>query len=405
MSLSQTLNKTCESFFEELSKRNTKDISWAFNVTPEWYNTDYNLFKTYGGHKSASYFNQMISSISIDAWKWLVVPKILKTIFDFFDQYYAPIILKQDPKNAPSAIESFKKNIQKGLISHVSELAECSFTDYFAFQFLCIEDLLNELNIETDLFKALKDSQVKEIIPLYTHLKRDIDEIENPITAATYLAARANWLDLAYDGHQSFPLVLFEEAAKVFSNKSLNSLIFEHPHFNDQDHLSHLQKDQDILYELDNSGEVIMDLFLIEQLINNGHRVTISAKSRPALNDVTIKDLHQILQNPVFSDLNQLMGDQLKLIENGSYSVGHLIWQSSDPFIQAYEHCDLMILKGQGHFHSRPIKSIDSKFKYSYQYKKPALYLMGIRSELTISAVKKLIPNPQAHSIFSLYQT
>ncbi len=48
-----------------------------------------------------------------------------------------------------------------------------------------------------------------------------------------------------------------------------------------------------ILYLLDNSGEIVFDKLLIEELLRKGKKVKAVVKGSPVLNDVTMDDARQ----------------------------------------------------------------------------------------------------------------
>ena len=60
---------------------------------------------------------------------------------------------------------------------------------------------------------------------------------------------------------------------------------------------------QEILWLADNDGEVIFDLAFVQDLVGCGHRITIVGKAEDASNDVTLADLHEMVNYPQFTEL------------------------------------------------------------------------------------------------------
>ena len=53
-----------------------------------------------------------------------------------------------------------------------------------------------------------------------------------------------------------------------------------------------------IVWLMDNDGEVVFDLWLIQLLLELGHQIAIVGKAVPASNDVTLTDLEEIINFP-----------------------------------------------------------------------------------------------------------
>ena len=96
-------------------------------------------------------------------------------------------------------------------------------------------------------------------------------------------------------------------------------------------------KATNILFLVDNSGEIVFDRFLIEMLPLD--RVTVVVKGGPIVNDATMEDA-------VVAGLT----DIVKVIDNGHDAQGTILSACSQPFLQAFEQADLIISKGQANF-------------------------------------------------------
>ena len=94
-----------------------------------------------------------------------------------------------------------------------------------------------------------------------------------------------------------------------------------------------------ILYLLDNAGEIVFDRHLIEALPKG--RVTAVVRGSPVLNDVTHADAEQ-------TGLKEIV----RVIDNGTDQPGTFLQQCSPEFLEAFAQADLVIAKGQGNYES-----------------------------------------------------
>ncbi|MCL5961872.1 MAG: ARMT1-like domain-containing protein [Chloroflexi bacterium] len=105
---------------------------------------------------------------------------------------------------------------------------------------------------------------------------------------------------------------------------------------------SRLKEVDEVLYLLDNSGEVLFDGLLISALRKRGLRVVVGVKSHPILNDVTREDLASL---PVEAD---------EVVETGAGVMGVVEKESSPEFLQRLRSMRLVIAKGMGHYETLP---------------------------------------------------
>ena len=108
-----------------------------------------------------------------------------------------------------------------------------------------------------------------------------------------------------------------------------------------------------IVWLIDNDGEAVFDLWLIEKLIDCGHQITIVGKATPASNDVTLTDLEEIINFPQFQNLrNAVIGGEVSLCSSGSKTVGTNLYQATPSFVNVLLDAELAISKGQGNFYT-----------------------------------------------------
>lgn len=98
-----------------------------------------------------------------------------------------------------------------------------------------------------------------------------------------------------------------------------------------------LSSAKNIMYLCDNSGEIVFDRFLIEDLPY--HKITCAVRGAPVINDATLEDAK-------YAGLTSLA----KTISNGSDAPGTVLQQCSEEFKCAFDRADLIVAKGQGNF-------------------------------------------------------
>ena len=104
-----------------------------------------------------------------------------------------------------------------------------------------------------------------------------------------------------------------------------------------------------LLWLIDNDGESVFDLWLIEALTESGHQITVAGKAAPAANDATLDDLHELAAHRCFPNLQgQIAVGDVNLISSGSNTVGTNLYQATGEFANALLDADLVISKGQG---------------------------------------------------------
>jgi uncharacterized protein with ATP-grasp and redox domains len=98
-----------------------------------------------------------------------------------------------------------------------------------------------------------------------------------------------------------------------------------------------VEKAESIMYIADNSGEIIFDKFLLENL--PAKKVTYVVKGGPIVNDATMEDA-----------ISTGVADLVRVIDNGHCAQGTILKDCSREFIIELEKADLIICKGQANF-------------------------------------------------------
>ncbi len=103
-----------------------------------------------------------------------------------------------------------------------------------------------------------------------------------------------------------------------------------------------LSKSSEVLYLLDNAGEIVFDKLLIK-IISERYRCKIFAavKEGAVLNDATLEDAKQIGLDEIAT-----------IITTGNDHIGICLEESSREFLNRLREADIVVAKGQGYYES-----------------------------------------------------
>ena len=101
-----------------------------------------------------------------------------------------------------------------------------------------------------------------------------------------------------------------------------------------------LSQASNILYIVDNAGEIVFDRFFIEIMkeYNEDIDVVVAAKSKPIINDATVSEAMEIMEGVA------------DVINSGMTVPGTIVERGSDRFRKLFFSSDIVISKGQGNF-------------------------------------------------------
>jgi uncharacterized protein with ATP-grasp and redox domains len=191
--------------------------------------------------------------------------------------------------------------------------------------------------LQRDPFQQIKSEYNQIALSRYPSLKRLVQESSDPLWTASRLAVAGNVIDFGI-----FTSVDIEGTVKRALHNPF--AVDEYQTFKDA-----LSGTEDVLYLLDNAGEIVFDRILVETLVSLGKRVVAVVKGSPVLNDCTRADA-------VETGLTEVC----EIIDNGSDAVGTIIEWTSAGFQKRYAQIQCVISKGQGNFEtvSDPKKTI-----------------------------------------------
>lgn len=178
-----------------------------------------------------------------------------------------------------------------------------------------------------DPFREIKSEYNQIALGLYPSLKKMVQESDDPLWTASRLAIAGNVIDFGI-----FTSVDIEGTVK----RAIHSPLSVDDYLSFKDALS---ETREMLYLLDNAGEIVFDRILIETLASYGKNVVAVVKGSAVINDCTEADAVE----------TGLIG-VCEVIDNGSDGVGTILEWTSRDFRQGYEKMPFIISKGQGNF-------------------------------------------------------
>ncbi len=181
--------------------------------------------------------------------------------------------------------------------------------------------------IGEDPYREIKYKYNEKVMSIYPELRKRVFGSKDLLWTASRMAIAGNIIDFGI-----FKSIDIDSAIQRAMNDDIE--VDDYNEFK-----KGIEKNSHILYLLDNSGEIVFDMLLIEVLKDMNKDVTAVVKGVAVINDATMDDIEQIgLKNIC------------RVIDNGSDAVGTIIQWCSDEFKSEFNSASLIISKGQGNF-------------------------------------------------------
>lgn len=196
----------------------------------------------------------------------------------------------------------------------------------------------NIVKLQAELFGKKQDySELKSkfnqfVMEKVPFLKNEIEKAEDSFKRAIQYGIVGNYIDFAVMEHVDENQLeqLFIDASEYVLDEAVYQAM-------KQDVCNAKQ----IVYLLDNCGEIVIDKLIIEviQRLNPQAEITAIVRGEEAMNDATIEDAEQVALN-----------DLVKVIGNGSDILGTCLKYISEEARTVIEEADVVLSKGQGNF-------------------------------------------------------
>ncbi|HDN83738.1 MAG TPA: DUF89 family protein, partial [Candidatus Altiarchaeales archaeon] len=200
-----------------------------------------------------------------------------------------------------------------------------------------------------DPLKELKDKVTEEVLGMLNKIEDKIFQQSDQLLAAVKVAIAANAIGFT----QLMQANKKEKQERIDIESEINKVLnLSEEELKDFDYSvlrSHLsRKGQNILYLLDNAGEIVGDLPFIKRLLQDGHRITLVTRAKPVSNDITREDVNKLIEK---NQIRKYFGDllnRINVISSGSPMMGTDLRFATEEFISAWREADFIIAKGEG---------------------------------------------------------
>lgn len=196
-----------------------------------------------------------------------------------------------------------------------------------------LADLVRELTGCGDLYeddKRQANARVRELLPELT----EMIEIErakpggDPLALVLELAIIGNYIDRGVEVHVDWEAELSNVSCSI-----------------DEAVLASFKRlaipGASVLMLGDNTGEIVLDTLLVEELNRLGCDVTYAVRSKPVINDATLADAQAV-------GMTRLC----RVVESGVDTPGTVLSRCTPDFLDRMRGADVILSKGQGNFES-----------------------------------------------------
>ncbi len=181
--------------------------------------------------------------------------------------------------------------------------------------------------------KRMSNEMALSILPELQVLIEEKEDFNEQFRTAALIAAAANAIEFDVTGRE-FSLT---ELRTIIENVEADLFI---------DHLDQFKElcksVNEVLYLMDNAGEIVLDMLLIKEIKRLGPRVIAVVRGGPVLNDATMIDAEEI----------GLADCADEVLDTGAPAIGVNLERNSEEFKELFHTAELIVAKGMGNFES-----------------------------------------------------
>jgi len=197
-------------------------------------------------------------------------------------------------------------------------------------------DLLVQKMSGKDPYESLKRMSNEMALGILPELQELVEEQKSTIAQfriGTLIAAAANAIEFDVTGRE-FSL---DELREILNNVETDLVV---------DHVNQFRElcegSKEVLYLLDNAGEIVLDMILIREIKKLGPKVIAVVRGGPVLNDATMIDAEEV-------GLGEC-ADEVR--DTGAPAIGVNLDRDSEEFIELFNSAELIVAKGMGNYES-----------------------------------------------------
>jgi hypothetical protein len=209
-----------------------------------------------------------------------------------------------------------------------------------------IHRLVRKMTGRDDPYSDLKDRYNRFAMDAYPRFKQLIAASPNPLETAVRLAIAGNIIDFGAN----------LEINQAVVDRTIEASLTAVPFGDIKEFFMAVSNAEKILYLADNTGEIVFDRLLIEEI--GPDRVTVAVRGGPVINDATMDDAR-------FCGLT----DMVDVVDNGADIPGTILDACSDSFIRSFQEADLIVSKGQGNYETLSETSVNRNVYFLFKTK------------------------------------
>ena len=197
-------------------------------------------------------------------------------------------------------------------------------------------DLLVQKMSGKDPYESLKRMSNEMALGILPELQGLIEEQESShaqFRMGTLIAAAANAIEFDVTGRE-FSL---DELRDILNNVETDLVVDQVDHFREL-----CEGLKEVLYLMDNAGEIVLDMILIKEIKKMGPKVIAVVKGGPILNDATLIDAEEVALGECADEVR----------DTGAPAIGVNLERNSKEFIELFNSAELIVAKGMGNFES-----------------------------------------------------
>ncbi|MBR4955768.1 MAG: DUF89 family protein [Clostridia bacterium] len=186
---------------------------------------------------------------------------------------------------------------------------------------------------EADIYASIKKQSNDYITERLDRVRAAIERADDPLLCALKYARAGNYIDFGAL-HGSVDMQQLESKLDAAPDEWVDPAEYT-------DLLRDLESAKNVLYILDNAGEIVLDMVFIGQLKKRfpQARITAAVRGAPVINDATREDAQYVGLDKI-----------VPVIDNGCDISGTQISECGESMQKALRLADVIIAKGQGNF-------------------------------------------------------
>ena len=243
-----------------------------------------------------------------------------------------PCFIKQSLEAARMATND--KEIQvEVLLEVMKHLQNVSFSETPPELSREIHHIIRKITKSKDPYRKVKNQSNERGRKLYPHLKKLVNEADDPLLKAIQLSIVGNVID--FGTFKRF------DVNAIINNGVKNKFVDEgYSRFKEV-----LEQSKTVLYLADNTGETFFDKLLLEELLKKRKKITYAVKANPIINDALLEDAKFAGIDKITSIIEADSGQDKS-------SPGIILKYTHRKFLGIFNSADIVISKGQGNYES-----------------------------------------------------